>query len=82
MRAEAAGFAGMGDDGAMTGRRVVAALLVLAAVVWLFVNRPVEGPTLLVLSRNHGVTAADLLSVLLVLVAVALVVPRRPRGRR
>ena len=75
----------MGDDGAMIVRRVVAALLVVLAVVWLFVNRPVEGPTLLVLSRNHGITAADLLSVLLVLVAVALVVPRRarrPRGRR
>lgn len=58
-------------------RRVLAAWLVVLAVVWVFVNSPVEGPTLLVLSPTHGITAADLLSVAAVLVAVGLVLPRR-----
>jgi hypothetical protein len=54
-----------------------AGLLVVAAVAWLPLNKAVEGPKLLVLSRNHAIVTADLLSVLLVLVAVGLVLPRR-----
>ena len=36
--------------------------LVLAAssVVWLFVNRPMEGAVLFIVSEGHGLTAADL----------------------
>jgi hypothetical protein len=60
-------------------RRVTAAVLVVFAVVWVFVNEPVEGPTLLVLSRTHGITAADLLSVAAVIVAIGLLLPRRRR---
>jgi hypothetical protein len=63
----------------VTGRRVLAAVLVVAALVWLPLNQPVEGPKLLLLSRNHAVTTADLLSVLLVLVALWLVWSTRRR---
>ncbi|MCD2196090.1 hypothetical protein LQ327_22210 [Actinomycetospora endophytica] len=63
----------------VTGRRVLAAVLVVAAIVWLPLNQRVEGPKLLVLSRNHAVTAADLLSVVLVLVALGLLWSTRRR---
>ena len=63
----------------VTGRRVLAAVLVVAAIVWLPLNQPVEGPKLLVLSRTHAVTTADLLSVLLVLVALGLLWSTRRR---
>ena len=61
-------------------RRVLAGVLVVLAVVWVLVDKPVEGPTVLVLTRHHGVTVADLLSVAALLAAVVLwTVPRRPR---
>ncbi|HEY2224018.1 hypothetical protein [Actinomycetospora sp.] len=63
----------------VTGRRVLAAVLVAAAIAWLPLNQPVEGPKLLVLSRNHAVTTADLLSVVLVLVALWLMWSTRRR---
>lgn len=45
--------------------RLGAALVLGAlALIWLPVNSPVEGRTLFVLSWNHGVTEADLLTVL------------------
>ena len=31
-----------------------------AALIWVLVNGPVEGPTLLVLAPSHGITVADL----------------------
>lgn len=62
-----------------TGRRWLAAVLVVAAIVWLPLNKAVEGPKLLVLSRSHAITTADLLSVLLVLVALALLWSTRRR---
>ncbi len=62
-----------------TGKRGLAAVLVVAAIVWLPLNKAVEGPKLLVLSRSHAVTTADLLSVVLVLVALALLWSARRR---
>ncbi len=56
----------------MPRRRLAAALLVLAAVAWVLVNGPVEGPTLFLVTRHHGLTAADLLSVCAVVVAIWL----------
>jgi len=38
-----------------------AALLGISGL-WLLVNSPIEGPTLVVLARRRGVTVADLLS--------------------
>lgn len=62
-----------------TGRRVLAAVLVVAAIVWLPLNKSVEGPKLLVLSRSHAITTADLLSVVLVLAALGLLWSTRRR---
>ena len=67
--------------GATTRRVVTAGLLVVCAVIWVLVNGPIEGPTLLVLSPDHGVTLSDLASVAAVVVAAALLVGclrRRP----
>lgn len=58
-------------------RAGLAAGLVVAAGIWVLVNKPVEGPTLLVLSPSHGVTFADLLSLVALGVAVDLVSVRR-----
>ncbi|NMO92981.1 hypothetical protein [Actinomycetospora sp. TBRC 11914] len=62
-----------------SARRVLAAVLVAAALLWLPLNKAVEGPKLLVLSRSHAVTTADLLSVVLVLVALGLLWSTRHR---
>ena len=51
----------------------------MAAVVWVRINGPVEGRTLLVLSRNHGVTSADMLSVLALAGAAVLAFPARAK---
>jgi hypothetical protein len=45
----------------------------VAAVIWIFVNKSVEGPVLLALSPNHGITVADLLSIALLIIAGLLV---------
>jgi hypothetical protein len=55
-------------------QRSLAVGLLVAAVVWIFVNKPVEGPVLLLLSPTHGVTVADLGSVAAVLVAGFLLI--------
>ncbi|MFC5063059.1 hypothetical protein [Actinomycetospora atypica] len=55
----------------------LAAGLAVLAGIWVLVNKPVEGPTLLVLSPSHGVTFADLLSLVALGVAVDLVSVRR-----
>ena len=35
---------------------------IFLSVLWLFVNNPVEGPTLWVISAGHGLTVSDLLA--------------------
>jgi multisubunit Na+/H+ antiporter MnhE subunit len=67
----------------------LAAGLVVAAAVWTLVNKPVEGPILLVITYGHGVTLADLFAVAAVLAALHLVrqdlvgaAPRRTVARR
>jgi hypothetical protein len=42
-------------------------------VIWILVNQPVEGPVLVVLSANHGITVADLLSIAFLMIAGLLV---------
>jgi len=56
-------------------RLLLAALLVVAAMIWVRINKPVEGRTLLELTQNHGVTTADLLSVVALAMAVVLAWP-------
>lgn len=58
-------------------QRSAAVALLVAAIVWVFVNGPVEGPVLLLLSPKHGVTVADLGSVVAVLAAAALLLASR-----
>lgn len=45
-------------------------VLIVASVVWLRVNGPMEGRVLHVISPGHGVTAGDLAAVAGVLVAL------------
>jgi hypothetical protein len=47
----------------ITRGAVAAWLLVLCSAAWLPLNTPIEGPVILPLSNDHGVTVADLLSV-------------------
>lgn len=56
-----------------------AVVLVLVAVVWILVNGPVEGPVLIVFTKNHGLTVADLPSLAAIGVAALLVWPRSRR---
>jgi Na+-transporting methylmalonyl-CoA/oxaloacetate decarboxylase beta subunit len=44
------------------GSRVSALLLIPVSLLWLLVNAPFEGPTLVVISWSHGITGSDLLS--------------------
>ena len=61
-------------------RVVIAGLLFVAAVVWVLINGPFEGPTLLVLTPGHGITLADLASVAAAVVAATLLVGCRRRN--
>jgi hypothetical protein len=61
------------------GRWSLAVGLVVAAALWTLVNKPVEGPTLLVITYGRGITFADLFAGAAVLAALHLV---RPRGQR
>jgi hypothetical protein len=65
-------------------RLLLAALLVVAAVIWVRINKPVEGRTLLELTSSHGVTTADLLSLVALAMAVVIAWPswRRPAPPR
>jgi hypothetical protein len=60
-------------------RVLLAGVLAIAAVVWLLVNKPVEGRTILVVTPEHGVTEADLpaLAILVGVAAVLLLGARR-----
>ena len=67
----------------VNSRRVaIAGLLVAAALIWVLVDGPVEGPTLLVLGHGHGVTVADLASVVAVVFAAAVLLTGRRRTPR
>ena len=57
-------------------RRAAALLLLPASAAWVLFNGPIEGPILLTLSTNHGVTVSDLLAVVGVLVACAVLLLR------
>ncbi|HEY6795660.1 MAG TPA: hypothetical protein VI248_13360 [Kineosporiaceae bacterium] len=48
---------------AARGNRLAALAAIPLALAWLVFNTPFEGPTLVVLSWSHGITATDLISV-------------------
>jgi len=56
----------------MTGWRWLAVGLVGAAVIWMLVNGPVEGPVLLILTPSHGITVADLPSLALIIIGAVI----------
>ncbi|MDD7942763.1 hypothetical protein PHK61_30550 [Actinomycetospora lutea] len=62
-------------------RLLLAALLVVAAIIWVGINKPVEGDVLLELTRRHGVTTADLLSLIMLAMAAVIAWPSRRRSR-
>jgi hypothetical protein len=57
-------------------RRAVAVLLLPVAAAWVLFNGPIEGPILLTISTNHGLTVSDLLAVMGVVVAAAILLRR------
>ncbi|MEJ2866357.1 hypothetical protein WCD74_01185 [Actinomycetospora sp. OC33-EN08] len=61
-------------------RVLLAVLLVVAAVIWVRINGPVEGRVLLELAEERGITTADLLSLVAVAMALVLVWPSRRRA--
>jgi hypothetical protein len=56
---------GIGSAGyaAFFGDRLGCFVLALLGILWLWVNKPIEGDILLVLTQHHGITVADLFSV-------------------
>ncbi|MGN6252685.1 MAG: hypothetical protein ACTHNS_12800 [Marmoricola sp.] len=71
-------LAGTGDRTGRPGALALAAV----SVAWLLDNAPMEGAVLVVVSRTHGLTAADLAGLVgLVLAAVRLVAAGRRRRR-
>ena len=50
-------------------------------MLWLVVNKPLEGPLLLGLGDGHGVTLGDVLSVVAVLAAALAALRRRLEHR-
>jgi hypothetical protein len=56
---------------------LVAVGLVAAALIWVLVNGPVEGPVLLVLAPSHGITVADLPSLAALVIAGLLLFSTR-----
>ncbi len=60
------------EDGAVANRRALAVVLVVLGVTWVLVNGPEEGPILFTFAPDHGVTTADLLSLVAFVLAVLL----------
>ncbi len=57
-------------------RRAMALLLLPASAAWVLFNGPIEGPVLVPLSAQHGVTLSDLLAVAGVLVGLGVLLAR------
>jgi hypothetical protein len=55
---------------ALAGRRRAALLAIPVALSWSLVNNPLEGPVLISFTREHGLTVSDLLSFLVVPLAI------------
>jgi hypothetical protein len=53
------------------------AVLILLCGVWLLVDKPLEGPVLVAVSRGHGITLSDLLAPAGVALAAVLLYRRR-----
>lgn len=58
-------------------RTILAVALVVVAGIWVLVNGPVEGPTMVVVTPDHGLSVADLFSLLALAVAAVLLLTSR-----
>ena len=58
-------------------RQLVAVGLVVLAGLWLLFNEPFEGPTLVVVTPDHGLTVADLPALATIVVALVVLVADR-----
>ena len=74
-------FSSMAWCAAKPNRWSILAVLT-SALIWPFVNGPLEGNILLKLSDSHGITVSDLLSVLAVVVALVQGIRIRRARRR
>jgi hypothetical protein len=77
-------LAGLVLAAGVSGRSGAVGVVVLAAVsvLWLLVNGPMEGPVLLTVTTDHGVTGADLAGLTgLALAAFRLTALRRESRR-
>ena len=63
-------------------RGAAAVVVVSVGVLWMLVNHPVEGPILFTVARTHGMTVADIPSVVLFVVAGVIALPSRWRASR
>ena len=63
-------------------RGAAAVVVVSVGLLWMLVNRPVEGPVLVTVARTHGLTVADIPSVVLFVVAGVIARPQRWRVSR
>lgn len=57
------------------------AVLIVLCGLWLLVDKPVEGPVLIGISRGHGITLSDLLAPAGVALAAAVLYRRGVRQR-
>jgi hypothetical protein len=62
---------------AVGGSRRAGWVLMAASLAWPVVNRPIEGPVLVVVARTHGIALTDVLALIGVLTAI-WVLSRRP----
>jgi hypothetical protein len=65
-----------------TVRLGVAAAVAGAGVLWVLLNQPVEGAVIVHLSKERGITVADLPALVLVAPVLYLLAPRRSAGER
>lgn len=61
----------------VTNTSLWAAVTVVLAVVWSFVNRPIEGPVIWHLPYEHGVTVSDILALMCFVLGLSML--RRAR---
>jgi hypothetical protein len=62
------------SDSSKARRKWLAVGLAAAAVGWVLINGPVEGPVLLVLTSSHGITVADLPAIVALVIASVLLI--------
>jgi hypothetical protein len=68
------------SGGSKPGQALLIVVLVVIGVVWPLVNVGPRGPTLVIITPNHGVDLGDLAAIVPLALAIALI-RARARGR-